>query len=131
MTPGQRRARVGTAVTFALADALNAVWAVRIPALTEKLDLDAGDIGTSADAHDWVAARMRITPATLAAMLDGVRLITPSESDALLGPPRPRLMTTAARIQAVLLESGLVTRSQPLEPIFSWPVGVNQSACRG
>jgi len=89
------------------------------------------DIGTSDDARAWVAARMRITPEALGTMLDRVRLITPSESDALLGPPRPRLMTTAARIQAVLLESGLLTRSQPLEPIFSWPVGVNQFACRG
>jgi NitT/TauT family transport system substrate-binding protein len=89
------------------------------------------DIGKSADARAWVAARMRITPETLGTMLDGVRLITPSESDALLGPPRPRLMTTAARIQAVLLESGLLTRSQSLDSIFRWPVGVNQSACRG
>jgi NitT/TauT family transport system substrate-binding protein len=90
-----------------------------------------GDIGTSADARAWVAARMRITPATLGTMLDGVRLITRSESDALLGPPRPRLMTTAARIQAVLLESGVLTRSESLAPIFRWPVGVNQSDCRG
>jgi NitT/TauT family transport system substrate-binding protein len=89
------------------------------------------DIGTSADARAWVAARMKVTPETLETMLDVVHLITPSESDALLGPPRPRLMATAARIQSVLVDSGVLTESLPLDPIFRWPVGVNQSACRG
>ena len=74
---------------------------------------------------------MKVTPETLGTMLDVVRLIKPSESDALLGPPRPRLMATAARIQAVLLDSGVLTKSISLEPIFRWPVGVDQSACRG
>jgi len=74
---------------------------------------------------------MKVTPRTLDTMLDVVRLIRPSESDALLGPPRPRLMVTAARIQAVLVDSRVLTKSLPLEPIFRWPVGVNQSACRG
>jgi NitT/TauT family transport system substrate-binding protein len=90
-----------------------------------------GEIGTSAEARAWVAARMKITRETLGLMLDVVRLITPSESNALLGPPRPRLMATAARIQSALLESGLLSQSQPLDPIFRWPVGVDQSACRG
>lgn len=90
-----------------------------------------GEIGTSAEARAWVAARMEVTPETLGTMLDVVRLVRPSESDALLGPPRPQLMATAARIQAVLLESGLMTRALSLDPIFRWPVGVNQSACRG
>ena len=89
------------------------------------------DIGTSEDARAWVATRMKVTPRTLDTMLDVVRLIRPSESDALLGPPRPRLMVTAARIQAVLVDSRVLTKSLPLEPIFRWPVGVNQSACRG
>ena len=41
-------------------------------------------------------------------------VVNPSESDALLGPPRPRLLATTARIQTVLLESGLLTQSIPL-----------------
>ena len=70
-----------------------------------------GEIGRSAEARAWVAARMEVTPETLGAMLDVVRLVRASESDVLLGPPRPQLMATAARIQAVLLEPGLVTRA--------------------
>ena len=92
---------------------------------------DKGPVKTPEDARAWVAARMKVTPRTLDTMLDVVRLIRPSESDALLGPPRPRLMATAARIQAVLLDSGVLTKSVSLEPIFRWPVRVNQSACRG
>jgi NitT/TauT family transport system substrate-binding protein len=89
------------------------------------------EVGTSADARAWIAARMKITSQTLGTMLDAVHLITPSESDALLGPPRPRLMATAVTIQSALLESGLLSQSQSLEPIFRWPVGVEHSACRG
>ena len=89
------------------------------------------EIRTSPASHEWVAARMRVTPAALTGMLDVVRVVNPSESDALLGPPRPRLMATTARIQTVLLESGLLTQPLPLEPIFRWPVGVDQAACRG
>jgi NitT/TauT family transport system substrate-binding protein len=89
------------------------------------------ELRTSADSRRWVAAHMNVTPDALAAMLDVVRLIKPSESDALLGPPRPRLMATAARIQLVLLESGLLSTSLSLDPIFRWPVGVEQATCRG
>jgi NitT/TauT family transport system substrate-binding protein len=85
----------------------------------------------SADARAWVAARMKVTPESLGAMLDAVRLITRSDSDSLLGPPRPRLMATAARIQSHLLDFGLLTHPLALDPIFRWPVGVNQSTCRG
>ena len=42
------RARVGATVTFGLAGALCAVWTVRIPALTDKLHLDPGRVGTAA-----------------------------------------------------------------------------------
>jgi NitT/TauT family transport system substrate-binding protein len=89
------------------------------------------DVSVSGEARDWVAARMKVTPDALATMLDVVRLVTRSESDALLGLPRPRLMATAARIQSMLLDSGLLTQSFSLDPIFRWPVGVEQSACRG
>ena len=44
-------------------------------------------------------------------MLNVVRVVNPSESAALLGPPRPRLLATTARIQTVLVESGLLTQS--------------------
>ena len=40
-----RRARVGTTLTFALAAAIEAVWVVRVPALVDKFDLDAGAVG--------------------------------------------------------------------------------------
>jgi NitT/TauT family transport system substrate-binding protein len=89
------------------------------------------ELRTSPDARQWVAARLKVTPAQLGAMLDTVRLINPSESDALLGPPRPRLAATAARIQSVLIESGLLGDSFSLDPIFRWPVNVDQRACRG
>jgi NitT/TauT family transport system substrate-binding protein len=85
----------------------------------------------SADARAWVAAHMKVTPESLETMLDAVRLITRSDSDSLLGPPRPRLMATAARIQSHLLDAGLLSHSFALDPIFRWPVGVNQSTCRG
>jgi hypothetical protein len=74
---------------------------------------------------------MKVTPESLETMLDAVRLITRSDSDSLLGPPRPRLMATAARIQSHLLDAGLLSHSFALDPIFRWPVGVNQSTCRG
>ncbi len=74
---------------------------------------------------------MQVTPESLGTMLDVVRLVTRSESDALLGPPRPQLMATAARIQSMLLDSGLLTQPLSLDPIFRWPVGVDQFACRG
>jgi NitT/TauT family transport system substrate-binding protein len=89
------------------------------------------EIGSSADARAWVAARMKVTPETLGTMLDVVRLIRPSESHALLGLPRPRLMATAARIQTELLDSGLLPTRQSLDPIFRWPVGIDRAACRG
>jgi NitT/TauT family transport system substrate-binding protein len=88
-------------------------------------------VRTSASAREWVAARMKLTPAALASMYNVVRVVNPSESDDLLGPPRPRLMATTARIQSVLLESGVLAQPLPLEPIFRWPDGVDQAACRG
>ena len=89
------------------------------------------DLRTSANAREWVAARMKVTPDALAAMLNVVRVVNPSESDALLSLPRPRLLATTARIQSVLVESGLLTNPIPLEPIFRWPAEVDQGACRG
>jgi ABC-type nitrate/sulfonate/bicarbonate transport system substrate-binding protein len=89
------------------------------------------DMRTSAGAREWVGARMKVTPEVLGRMLDVVRIVRPSESDALLGPPRPRLKATTARIQTVLLESGLLTQPLPLDPIFRWPVGIDQASCRG
>jgi NitT/TauT family transport system substrate-binding protein len=89
------------------------------------------EITASADARAWVAARMQVTPEAFGAMLGSVRLIGRSESEALLGLPRPKLMATAARIQSVLLESGLLVQPLPLDPIFRWPVSVDPSACRG
>jgi hypothetical protein len=74
---------------------------------------------------------MRVTASALAGMFDAVRVVNPTESDALLSPPRPRLMATTARVQTVLRESGLLTAPLPLEPIFEWPVGVDSGACRG
>ena len=89
-------------------------------------------VTTGADyTRAWLAARMRVTPDTLNGMLSSVRLVKPSESDALLGQPRPRLMTTAARIQSTLIEAGLMSGPLRLEPLFRWPIGVEQSACRG
>jgi NitT/TauT family transport system substrate-binding protein len=103
----------------------------RVSALCAAWRLAEAEVGTSADARAWVAARMKVAPETLGTMLEVVRLIKPSESDALLGPPRPRLMATAMSIQSVLFESGLLSHSLPLEPIFRWPVGVDPSSCRG
>jgi MFS family permease len=45
-TAALRRARYGTLATFILAGAVGAVWMVRIPALTDKLHLDKGRVGT-------------------------------------------------------------------------------------
>jgi NitT/TauT family transport system substrate-binding protein len=103
----------------------------RVSALCSAWQRAENEVATSADARVWVAARMKITPEALAAMLNVVRPIKAAESAALLGLPRPRLEATAARIQSVLLESGLVPRPQSLDPIFRWPVGVDQSVCRG
>jgi NitT/TauT family transport system substrate-binding protein len=89
------------------------------------------DIAASAEARAWVAARMNIPAEALAAMLKTVRLVTASESAALLGPPRPRLEATAARIQSFLVEFGLLSQPLSLDPIFRWPVGVDPMACRG
>jgi MFS family permease len=41
------RARIGTTATFGLAGALSAIFMVRIPALTDKLHLDAGQVGVT------------------------------------------------------------------------------------
>jgi MFS family permease len=41
------RSRYGIATTFALAGVLNAAWTVRIPALTDKLHLNAAALGTA------------------------------------------------------------------------------------
>jgi NitT/TauT family transport system substrate-binding protein len=103
----------------------------RVSALCSAWRQAEAQIRTSADARAWVAARMGVTPDALDGMLEIVRLVNPPESDALLGPPRPRLMATAARIQSVLLEVGLMRQPLSLEPIFRWPVEVEPSACRG
>jgi ABC-type nitrate/sulfonate/bicarbonate transport system substrate-binding protein len=89
------------------------------------------ELSTSPDARAWIAAHMKVTPAVLESMLTVVRIVRPSESDGLLGPPRPRLMATAARIQSVLLESGLLASPFSLDPIFRWPAGIDRTACRG
>jgi NitT/TauT family transport system substrate-binding protein len=89
------------------------------------------EVATSADARAWIAERMKITPESFAAMLTVVRPVKPSESAALLGPPRPRLAATAARIQSVLLDSGLASSQLSLDPIFRWPVAADPSTCRG
>jgi ABC-type nitrate/sulfonate/bicarbonate transport system substrate-binding protein len=89
------------------------------------------ELRTSADARAWMAEHMRITPEALTSMLDVVRLVSPSESDTLLGPPRPRLMATTARIQSFLIESDLLSQTLALDPLFRWPVDVDQAACRG
>jgi MFS family permease len=47
VTPVLVRARIGTTATFGLAGAVNGVWAVRIPALTDKLHLNPGQVGTA------------------------------------------------------------------------------------
>jgi MFS family permease len=44
---GLRRARLGSAATFGLSGALCAVWTVRIPALSDKLDLSPAGVGTA------------------------------------------------------------------------------------
>jgi NitT/TauT family transport system substrate-binding protein len=103
----------------------------RVSALCSAWQRTEEEIAASADARAWVAARMNITPEALVAMLDVVRPVKASESAALLGPPRPRLEATAARMQSVLLESGSISRPQSLDPIFRWPPGIDQSACRG
>jgi MFS family permease len=41
------RARIGTTATFGLGGAVCAVWTVRIPALTDKLHLNPGQVGTA------------------------------------------------------------------------------------
>nr|WP_275941436.1 MFS transporter [Planosporangium mesophilum] len=41
------RARIGSTATFGLAGALCAVWTVRIPALTDTLELSPADVGTT------------------------------------------------------------------------------------
>ena len=89
------------------------------------------DIRSPTDGRAWVAARMQLPPDSLAQMLNLIRLVTPSESDTLLGPPRPRLMATAAQIQSVLLDAGLLSQPLTLDPIFRWPAGIDQAACRG
>lgn len=89
------------------------------------------ELSASSDARAWIAAHMNVMPAVLDAMLDVVRIVKPSESDALLGLPRPRLMATAARIQSELVDAGLLTPALTLEPIFRWPVNVDQTTCRG
>ena len=89
------------------------------------------DLRTSAETRAWMAGHMRITPEALTEMLDVVRFVSPSESHALLGPPRPHLMATTARIQSFLVESGLLSRTLALDPLFRWPITVDQAACRG
>jgi NitT/TauT family transport system substrate-binding protein len=86
---------------------------------------------TSADARAWIAGHMQITPEALMEMLDVVRIVSPSESEELLGPPRPRLMATTARIQSFLIESDLLPQTLALDTLFRWPAGVEQAACRG
>lgn len=89
------------------------------------------ELRTSPEARAWMAGRMRITPEALTAMLDVVRLVSPSESHALLGPPRPHLMATTARIQSFLIESDLLSHTLSLDALFRWPVDVDRTACRG
>ena len=85
----------------------------------------------SREAQDEIAARMRVTRETLSHMLDTVRLIDASESRSLLGPPRPLLTATAARVQSMLVEAGLLPEAAPLDRFFAWPAGIDRAACRG
>jgi NitT/TauT family transport system substrate-binding protein len=103
---------------------------VRVSAICSAWRLAENDIKTP-PARAWVAARMKVTSGALAEMLAVVRLVTPTESHALLAAPRPQLLATTARIQTTLIESGLMTSSIDLDPLFKWPAGVDQAACRG
>ncbi len=103
----------------------------RVSALCSAWRRAGEEVATSPDARAWIAERMKITPDSLAGMLNVVRPVRPSESAALLGPPRPRLEATAARIQSVLVDAGHVSRPLSLHPIFRWPTGVDQAPCRG
>jgi NitT/TauT family transport system substrate-binding protein len=103
----------------------------RAAALCTAWRLAEEEIRTAGAGRDWIAGRMQVTTAALNHMLDLVRIVAPSESHTLLGSPRPHLLATTARIQSVLVESGLLTGSTSIDPLFRWPPAIDRAACRG
>ena len=113
-----RQRRLSRAARYALAAAVLGVAARR------------GRLRTSAGARDWVAARMKVTPDALAGCWTSCESSILRERRA----PGSAAAASAGDDRADpdrLLESGLLTQRTPLEPIFRWPAGVDQAACRG
>jgi len=90
-----------------------------------------GAIQSSRESRAWVAARLNTTPDALDSMFERVRLVDLPESRQWLGPPRPQLLPTVARLQGELLAAGLMTVETPFDGLFSWPPASAQSPCRG
>lgn len=89
------------------------------------------DIQESPDARAWVAHRLSVTPAVFDGMLDRMRLIGLGESRMWLTPPRTRLLSSAARLQADLLTAGLMSDAVEIDALLEGPPGLRTSRCRG
>jgi NitT/TauT family transport system substrate-binding protein len=88
------------------------------------------EVGSSEKARSWIANRLGTTPAGLEQMLGRIRMITLGESREWLDEPRPQLLAALARLQAELLEAGLLTAPTPFEPLLRWPSTLGLSSCR-
>ena len=88
------------------------------------------EVGSSEKARSWIANRLGTTPAGLEQMLGRIRMISLGESREWLDEPRPQLLATLARLQAELLEAGLLTAPTPFEPLLRWPSTLGLSSCR-
>ena len=103
------------------------------PIITPQLDASLGPNiqGPSLiRVPDWIANRLGTTPAGLEQMLGRIRMITLGESREWLDEPRPQLLAALARLQAELLEAGLLTAPTPFEPLLRWPSTLGLSSCR-
>jgi MFS family permease len=97
------RARIGSTATFGLAGALCAVWTVRIPALTDKLNLTPASVGTTVLVWGITALiAMQVTQRAVARVGSRRTLLLSAPTAALLlagvgiAPTYPWLLVAAA-----------------------------------
>jgi NitT/TauT family transport system substrate-binding protein len=88
------------------------------------------EVASSPMARSWIANRIGTTDAGFERMMEGIRIISLSESREWLAVPRPQLVATIARLQGELLSAGLLKAPTPFDPLFRWPFASGLSACR-
>jgi len=79
---------------------------------------------TTAESVAGTSARLGLSPAAFATMLNGLTIYDAPDTEAVWQAQRERLMADMRAIQARLAEAGLISKRVPIEPLVQWPDGL-------